>query len=88
MAAFVHVSNALGTINPAKEMIATLKSKNIPVLLDGAQAVAHQAVDVQDLDCDLYVFSSHKLFGRMESEFSMDEKNYSKKCRLTKAVET
>ncbi len=51
MAAFVHVSNALGTINPAKEMIATLKSKNIPVLLDGAQAVAHQAVDVQDLDC-------------------------------------
>ena len=63
IAAFVHVSNALGTINPAKEMIATLKSKNIPVLLDGAQAVAHQAVDVQDLDCDFYVFSSHKLFG-------------------------
>ena len=63
MAAFVHVSNALGTINPAKEMIATLKSKNIPVLLDGAQAVAHQPVDVQDLDCDFYVFSSHKLFG-------------------------
>ena len=63
MAAFVHVSNALGTINPAKEMIAKLKSKNIPVLLDGAQAVAHQAVDVQDLDCDFYVFSSHKLFG-------------------------
>ena len=63
MAAFVHVSNALGTINPAKEMIATLKSKHIPVLLYGAQAVAHQAVDVQDLDCDFYVFSSHKLFG-------------------------
>ena len=63
MAAFVHVSNALGTVNPAKEMIATLKSKNIPVLLDGAQAVAHQAVDVQDLHCDFYVFSSHKLFG-------------------------
>ena len=63
MAAFVHVSNALGTINPAKEMIATLKAKHIPVLLDGAQAVAHQAVDVQDLDCDFYVFSSHKLFG-------------------------
>ena len=63
MAAFVHVSNALGTINPAKDMIATLKSKNIPVLLDGAQAVSHQAVDVKDLDCDFYVFSSHKLFG-------------------------
>ena len=63
IAAFVHVSNALGTINPAKEMIQKLKSKNIPVLLDGAQAVGHQAVDVQDLGCDFYVFSSHKLFG-------------------------
>lgn len=63
MAAFVHVSNALGTVNPAKEMIHKLKSKNIPVLLDGAQAVGHQAVDVQDLGCDFYVFSSHKLFG-------------------------
>lgn len=63
MAAFVHVSNALGTVNPAKEMIHKLKSKNIPVLLDGAQAVGHQAVDVQELGCDFYVFSSHKLFG-------------------------
>ena len=63
MAAFVHVSNALGTVNPAKEMIHKLKSKNIPVLLDGAQAVGHQAVNVQELGCDFYVFSSHKLFG-------------------------
>tara|TARA_Y100000766_G_scaffold66427_1_gene55654 strand:+ start:13724 stop:14944 length:1221 start_codon:yes stop_codon:yes gene_type:complete len=63
IASFIHVSNALGTINPAKRMIQILKAKDIPVLLDGAQAVAHQAVNVQDLGCDFYVFSSHKLFG-------------------------
>lgn len=63
IASFIHVSNALGTINPAKKMIQILKAKDIPVLLDGAQAVAHQAVNVQDLGCDFYVFSSHKLFG-------------------------
>ena len=60
--AFGHVSNALGTVNPAKEMIAKAHAKNIPVLLDGAQAVPHMAVDVQDLDCDFYVFSGHKMF--------------------------
>jgi len=63
IASFIHVSNALGTINPAKRMIQILKAKDIPVLLDGAQAVAHQAVNVQDLGCDFYVFSSHKIFG-------------------------
>jgi cysteine desulfurase/selenocysteine lyase len=60
--AFGHVSNALGTVNPAKEMIAKAHAKNIPVLLDGAQAVPHMVVDVQDLDCDFYVFSGHKMF--------------------------
>jgi cysteine desulfurase / selenocysteine lyase len=60
--AFGHVSNALGTVNPAKEMIAKAHAKNIPVLLDGAQAVPHMTVDVQDLDCDFYVFSGHKMF--------------------------
>ena len=63
LVAFVHVSNALGTINPAKEMVEIAHRKGIPVLIDGAQAVAHQRVDVQDLGCDFYVFSSHKLFG-------------------------
>ncbi|MDP6859765.1 MAG: cysteine desulfurase [Verrucomicrobiales bacterium] len=63
LVAFVHVSNALGTINPAKEMVEIAHRKGIPVLIDGAQAVAHQGVDVQDLGCDFYVFSSHKLFG-------------------------
>lgn len=57
-----HVSNALGTVNPVKDMIVKAHAKNIPVLLDGAQAVPHMAVDVQDLDCDFYVFSGHKMF--------------------------
>lgn len=58
----VHMSNALGTINPVKKIIAAAKAKNIPVLLDGAQAIPHMSVDVQDLDCDFYVFSGHKLY--------------------------
>ncbi|RIZ68919.1 MAG: cysteine desulfurase [Methylococcales bacterium] len=58
----VHMSNALGTINPVKAIIETAHSKNIPVLLDGAQAIPHIAVDVQALDCDFYVFSGHKLY--------------------------
>lgn len=59
----VHVSNALGTINDVKTIIQKAHAKNAVVLVDGAQAVAHQKVDVQDLDCDFYVFSSHKIFG-------------------------
>jgi len=59
----VHMSNALGTINPVKQIIAAAHAKNIPVLLDGAQAIPHMVVDVQDLDCDFYVFSGHKLYG-------------------------
>lgn len=61
--ALVHVSNALGTVNPVKEMIALAHARNIPVLLDGAQAVPHMRVDVRELDCDFYAFSSHKMFG-------------------------
>ncbi len=59
----VHVSNALGTINPIKHMIATAHARGIPVMIDGAQAVPHMKVDVRDLDCDFYAFSSHKMFG-------------------------
>ena len=58
-----HVSNALGSINPVKEMVATAHAHGVPVLLDGAQAVPHLRVDVQDLDCDFYAFSGHKLCG-------------------------
>jgi cysteine desulfurase/selenocysteine lyase len=58
----VHMSNALGTINPVKKIIEVAHAKGIPVLLDGAQAIPHMTVDVQDLDCDFYVFSGHKLY--------------------------
>jgi len=63
LVAVVHMSNALGTINPVEKIIAAAHAKNIPVLLDGAQAIPHMAVDVQALDCDFYVFSGHKLYG-------------------------
>lgn len=59
----VHVSNTLGTINPVKKIITIAHQHNIPVLLDGAQAIANLNVDVLDLDCDFYVFSGHKIFG-------------------------
>ncbi len=58
-----HVSNALGTINPIKQMIAFAHARGVPVLVDGAQAAPHMRVDVQDLDCDFYAFSGHKLCG-------------------------
>ncbi len=58
-----HMSNALGTVNPVKDIIALAHARDIPVLLDGAQAAPHMAVDVQALDCDFYVFSGHKLYG-------------------------
>ncbi|OAI22168.1 cysteine desulfurase [Methylomonas koyamae] len=63
LVAITHMSNALGTINPVENIIAAAHAKNIPVLLDGAQAIPHMAVDVQALDCDFYVFSGHKLYG-------------------------
>jgi cysteine desulfurase/selenocysteine lyase len=62
LVAVVHMSNALGTINPVEKIIAAAKVKNIPVLLDGAQAIPHMSVDVQALDCDFYAFSGHKLY--------------------------
>ena len=62
IAVFGHVSNALGSINPVKEMTAHAHAHGVPVLVDGAQAVPHMPVDVQDLDCDFYAFSGHKMF--------------------------
>ena len=62
MVAVAHVSNSLGTINPIKEMVATAHKFGVPVCVDGAQSVPHFAVDVQDLDCDFFVFSGHKMF--------------------------
>ena len=63
LVAIAHVSNALGTINPIRQMIRTAHQHGIPVLVDGAQAVPHLQVDVQDLDCDFYAFSAHKMYG-------------------------
>lgn len=60
---FVHISNSLGTINPAKQLIELAHSRNIPVLLDGAQSVQHTKIDVRELDCDFFVASGHKIYG-------------------------
>ena len=63
LVALAHVSNVLGTVNPVKEMIAIAHRHGVPVLVDGAQAVAHRRVDVVDLDADFYAFSAHKMYG-------------------------
>ena len=63
LVSFTHVSNTLGTVNPVKEMIRLAHQHNVPVLVDGAQAIQHGHVDVQDMDCDFYVFSGHKVYG-------------------------
>lgn len=63
LVAIVHISNTLGTINPIQEMTALAHQKEVPVLLDVAQSIAHYPIDVQQLDCDFMVFSGHKLFG-------------------------
>ena len=63
LVAIVYVSNSLGTINPVKEIVAIAHKNNIPVLIDGAQAIQHEKIDVQDIDCDFYAFSGHKVYG-------------------------
>jgi len=65
MVAVAHVSNALGTVNPVEAIIAKAHQKNIPVLIDGAQAAPHMKIDVAAMDCDFYCFSSHKVYGPM-----------------------
>ena len=65
MVALSHISNAIGTINPIKEMIRIAHEYDVPVLIDGAQSAPHMSVDMQDLDCDFYTFSGHKTFGPM-----------------------
>ena len=63
LVAFVHLSNSLGTINPAREMVELAHRRGVPVLIDGSQAAYHMPVDVQALDCDFYVFTGHKVYG-------------------------
>ena len=63
LVSIVHVSNSLGTINPAREIVRLAHRQNVPVMIDGAQAIPHLKVDVRELDCDFYAFSGHKVFG-------------------------
>ena len=63
LVAVTHVSNSMGTINPVKDIIRLAHENNIPVMIDGTQAVQHGKTDVRDMDCDFYVFSGHKIFG-------------------------
>lgn len=63
LATFTHVSNVLGTVNPVKEMVKIAHEHGVTAMIDGAQASPHLSIDVQDLDCDFYVFSSHKMYG-------------------------
>ena len=65
MVAVAHVSNTLGTINPIKEIISIAHGHNVPVMVDGAQAISHETVNVQELDCDFYCFSGHKMYAPM-----------------------
>lgn len=63
LATFTHISNVLGTVNPVKEMIGIAHEHGVPAMVDGAQASPHLKIDVKDLDCDFYAFSSHKMYG-------------------------
>jgi cysteine desulfurase / selenocysteine lyase len=80
----IHVSNALGTINPVKSMIETAHKFGVPVMVDAAQSIPHMQIDVQDLDCDFLTFSGHKMFALRAAACFTARKNCSKKCRRIK----
>ncbi len=71
-----HVSNSLGVVHPIKEMIEIAHQYNVPVMIDGAQGIVHETVDVQALDCDFYCFSSHKMYGPMGVGILYGKENY------------
>jgi cysteine desulfurase/selenocysteine lyase len=79
MVSVAHVSNSLGTINPIKEMASTAHKFGVPVLVDGAQSVPHFPVDVQDLDCDFFAFSGHKMYGPTGSGIIYGKKEWLEK---------
>jgi cysteine desulfurase/selenocysteine lyase len=83
----VHVSNALGTVNPVREMIALAHRRGVPVLVDGAQSSPHMPVDVQELDCDFYAFSG-TLFGPTGSASCTARPSCWRPCHPTKAAGT
>jgi len=86
--AFGHVSNALGTVNPALELVRAAKARGIPTLVDGAQALPHMRVDVRELGCDFYAFSGHKLFGPtgIGALYGKKRRISSRRCRRTRAA--
>ncbi|TIQ82789.1 MAG: aminotransferase class V-fold PLP-dependent enzyme, partial [Mesorhizobium sp.] len=63
LVAITHMSNALGTVTPIKEIVRIAHARGIPVLVDGSQSAVHMPIDVQDLDCDFFVFTGHKVYG-------------------------
>lgn len=76
LVAITHVSNVLGTVNPVKEIISLAHAQGIPVLLDGAQGVSHLPIDVQELDCDFYCFSGHKMYAPMGTGVMYGKEKY------------
>ena len=82
----VHVSNALGTVNPVREICSLAQTRGIPVLLDGAQAAPHMTVDVQELGCDFYVFRVTRHLDPPAQGFSGRNKKFSKRCPPIRAV--
>lgn len=84
----IHVSNALGSINPVKQMIAFAHAHGVPVLVDGAQAAPHLQVDVQVLDCDFYAFSGHKLCGPTGIGVLYGKASLLEKCSPSRAAVT
>ena len=86
IAAISHISNALGTVNPMKQMIEIAHQHGVPVLVDGAQAVPHVRIDVRDLDADFYAFSSHKVFGPTGLGILYGKLTYLNLCRRTKGA--
>jgi cysteine desulfurase/selenocysteine lyase len=88
MAAMTHVSNALGTVNPVKDMVAVAHGYGVPVLVDGAQAAPHLGVDVQDLDCDFYAFSGTRCAAPPASACCTARPRCWKECSRSRAAAT
>ena len=86
LVAITQMSNALGTIVPVKEVVKIAHARGIPVLIDGSQAAVHLAIDVRDIDCDFYVFTGHKLYGRPASACSMQSMSIWWRCDPTMAA--
>ena len=89
LVAVTHVSNALGTINPIRQIVEMAHAQDVPVLVDGAQAAPHLRVDVQALDCDFYALSGHKVYGPTGiGVLYGNAATCSRRCRRTRAAAT